>query len=223
MIQFDQVTKRYPGGIEALKNLSFQIETGEMVFLAGHSGAGKSTLINLLMRFYDVTGGSILIDGVDIRNIELDDLRQQVGVVLQEPFLFPGTVRDNIAYARMDATFEQIISAAKRANAHDFIVRLSDGYDTYVGERGARLSGGERQRTALCRALMNRPAILLADEPTGSLDEQSSSMVFELLMDLVANEGSTLLMATHDRGLADRCNRIVEMHDGRIEELAYAR
>ena len=143
-----------------------------MIGLVGPSGAGKSTTINLLCRFYDVTGGAIEIDGIDIRDVQLHSLRQQIGIVLQEPFLFVGTIAENIAYGRPEATMEEIMQAAQAANAHEFIVRFPDGYDTMVGERGARLSGGERQRISIARAILKDPRILIFDEATASVDSR---------------------------------------------------
>ena len=140
-VEMKGVRFSYDKNQSILEDVSVDVQPGEMIGLVGHSGAGKSTIINLLSRFYDVKDGQILIDGVDIRNIRMEDLRRQIGVVLQEPFLFPGTISSNIAYAKPDATPEEIMQAAKAANAHDFVMRFPDGYDTYVGERGARLSG----------------------------------------------------------------------------------
>jgi len=216
------VWKSYDEGtVAVLKGVDLEVFAGETVALCGPSGCGKSTLLHLLGALDNPDHGTVMVNGVQVQSYSdrLRLLRHQVGFVFQLHNLIPDlTLAENCLIPTVAAGTDR---RAALARLHHLADRT--GLSHRLNHRIQKLSGGERQRTALCRALMNRPAILLADEPTGSLDEQSSSMVFELLMDLVANEGSTLLMATHDRGLADRCNRIVEMHDGRIEELAYAR
>src|SRR5262249_4928367 len=153
--------------------LDLAIRPGEMIGLVGPTGAGKSTLINLICRFYDVAEGAILVDGTDVRSFPVEEYRRNIGIVLQEPFLFYGTVADNIAYGRPDVTREQIVAAARAARAHEFILRLPDGYDSIVGERGQALSGGERQRVSIARALLIDPRILILDEATSSVDTET--------------------------------------------------
>ncbi|HID08221.1 MAG TPA: ABC transporter ATP-binding protein, partial [Armatimonadetes bacterium] len=180
-IEFKDVSFGYDPAKPVLKDINLVIEPGEMIGLVGRSGAGKSTLINLICRFYDVTHGCIEIDGVDIRKIKLSDLREQIGVVLQDPFLFDGTIAENIAYGKPDATFDEIVEAARIANAHEFIVALPDGYNTRVGERGSRLSGGERQRIAIARAILHNPRILILDEATSSVDTETEKKIQEAI------------------------------------------
>jgi ATP-binding cassette subfamily B protein len=188
-----------------------------MVGLVGHSGAGKSTMINLLLRFYDPDEGQILIDGVDVRKIRMEDLRKHVGVVLQEPFLFPGTIRDNIAYAKPGATQEEIIAAAKAANAHDFILRFPDGYDTQVGERGQRLSGGERQRISIARAILHDPRILILDEATSQVDTETERQIQEAIARLVQNR--TTVAIAHRLSTLRNAQRLVVLEQGQMVEI----
>ena len=203
-VEFQNVSFGYDDGIDVLKDISFKVKPGEMVGIVGRSGAGKSTLINLLMRLYDTGGGRITIDGVDLRDISQHSLRSQMGVVLQETFLFHGTVYDNIAYAAPGVSREAVITAAKAAGAHGFIVRLTDGYDTVIGEKGHTLSGGERQRVAIARALLHDPKILILDEATSSLDTETEHDIQETLSYLtkdrttfaIAHRLSTLRNAT---------------------------
>jgi ATP-binding cassette, subfamily B, bacterial MsbA len=202
---------------EVLHGVSLTLRRGEVVALVGHSGAGKSTLVNLLPRFYDVTGGAILLDEHDVRDLTLVSLRKQIGKVTQETVLFNDTVRNNIAYGQPDVPMARIIAAAQAAFAHDFIERLPQGYDTLIGERGARLSGGERQRLAIARALLKDAPILILDEATSSLDTESEAAVQAALANLM--EGRTVLVIAHRLSTVRRADRIAVMEDGRITEL----
>ena len=202
---------------EVLHGVSLTVRRGEVVALVGPSGAGKSTLVNLLPRFYDVTGGAILLDEHDVRDLTLVSLRKQIGKVTQETVLFNDTVRNNIAYGQPDVPMARIIAAAQAAFAHDFIERLPQGYDTLIGERGARLSGGERQRLAIARALLKDAPILILDEATSSLDTESEAAVQAALSNLM--EGRTVLVIAHRLSTVRRADRIAVMEDGRITEL----
>jgi ATP-binding cassette subfamily B protein len=216
-VEMKGVRFSYDKNQSILEDVSVDVQPGEMIGLVGHSGAGKSTIINLLSRFYDVKDGQILIDGVDIRKIKMDDLRRQIGVVLQEPFLFPGTISDNIAYAKPDASPEEIMQAAKAANAHDFVMRFPDGYDTYVGERGARLSGGERQRLSIARAILHNPRILILDEATASVDTETEKQIQEAMSRLI--EGRTTFAIAHRLSTLRNASRLMVMEKGKMVEL----
>jgi ATP-binding cassette subfamily B protein len=200
-----------------LHEVNLHIRPGEMIGLVGPSGSGKTTLINLICRFYDPTRGRILLDGRDLREVRMQDLRRHIGVVLQDNFLFPGTIRENIAYARPDATLEEIIEAAKAANAHDFIMRFPDGYDTWVGERGHRLSGGERQRIAIARAILRNPQILILDEATASVDTETERLIQEALERLVQNR--TTIAIAHRLSTLRNADRIIVLERGRVVEV----
>lgn len=202
---------------EALRGVSLTVKRGEVVALVGPSGAGKSTLMNLLPRFYDVSGGAILIDGHDVRELTLASLRKQIGKVTQETVLFNDTVRNNIAYGQPDVPMERIEAAAKAARAHEFIMRLPEGYDTQIGERGARLSGGERQRLAIARALVKDAPILVLDEATSALDTESEAMVQAALATLMSDR--TVLVIAHRLSTVRRADRIAVMEHGCITEL----
>ena len=215
-IEFKDVEFSYDGETNALDTVSFHVKPGEMIGLAGHSGAGKSTLINLITRFYDVNGGQILLDGRDIRDISIQSLRSHIGVVLQEPFLFKGSVAENIRYSRPNALPHEVISAAKAANAHDFIVQFPDGYDTVVGERGTRVSGGERQRISIARAILKNPSILILDEATSSVDTETESKIQEALERLV--QGRTVFAIAHRLSTLKYSNRLLILDHGKIEE-----
>ena len=209
-IVFDQVSFRYRTGNPVLHDISFTVEPGEVIALVGPSGSGKTTLVNLLPRFYDVISGSIIIDGRDIRHITLDSLREQVGIVPQETLLFGGTIYENIQYGKLDATHEEITDAARAANALEFIERLPQGFDTIVGERGARLSGGQRQRVAIARALLKNPRILILDEATSALDTESEYLVQQAL--------ERLMLIAHRLSTVKGATRILVMNQGRIVE-----
>jgi len=214
-IELRDVTFRY-GTRTILHGVSFTIEPGKMIGLVGPSGSGKSTLINLICRFYDVESGSIRIDGVDIRSLPVAEYRRNIGLVLQEPFLFFGTIADNIAYGKPDATREEIVAAARAAHAHEFILRLSQGYESLVGERGQALSGGERQRISIARALLINPRILILDEATSSVDTETELEIQAALDNLI--RGRTTLAIAHRLSTLRRADRLVVLERGRIVE-----
>ena len=216
-VEFRDVSFGYERERPVLKDVNLDIKPGEMIGLVGHSGAGKSTLINLLLRFYDVTEGALLIDGVDIRDIKRDDLRRQVGVVLQESYLFHGTIYENIAYGNPDASPAQIIAAARAAHAHHYIVGFPDGYDTLVGERGTRLSGGERQRIAIARAILHNPKILILDEATASVDTQTEAAIQGALQNLT--KGRTTFAIAHRLSTLKNADRLVVIEGGAVVEV----
>ncbi|MGC9361029.1 MAG: ABC transporter ATP-binding protein [Anaerolineae bacterium] len=215
-IEFDNVTFGYDPYYPVIRDFSYTIEPGEMVGVVGHSGAGKTTLVNLICRFYDVQRGAIRIDGVDIRDLAMEEIRQQVGIVLQKPFLFRGTLAENIAYAKPDATREEIVTAAKAANAHDFITMLPEGYDTIVGEGGAGLSGGELQRVSIARAILHNPAILILDEATSSVDTETERQIQQALDTLV--QGRTTIAIAHRLSTLYNADRIMVLNHGRLAE-----
>jgi len=207
----------YEPGKKVLEDVNIEVEPGEMIGLVGHSGAGKSTLINVICRFYDVEEGAILIDGVDLRDIKLRDLRGQIGIVMQEPFLFPGTVAENIAYGRPESTRQEIVRAAIAANAHEFIVKMSDGYDTEVGERGKLVSGGERQRLSIARALLHNPRILILDEATSSVDLETEKNIQQALERLTASR--TTFAIAHRLSTLRNADRLLVLEKGKVAEL----
>ena len=215
-VKFRDVHFGYEQAREVLHGIDLDVKPGEMIGLVGHSGAGKSTLINLLMRFYDPTQGRIEMDGVDLKKIKLEDYRRQVGVVLQESYLFPGSIRDNIAYGRPEASLDEVIQAAQAANAHSFVVNFPDGYDTYVGERGQRLSGGERQRIAIARAILHNPKVLILDEATASVDTETERMIQEAIETLV--EGRTVFAIAHRLSTLRNADRLVVIDAGKVAE-----
>lgn len=196
---------------------SLDIPQGEVLALVGPSGAGKSTLVHLVARFYDVEEGDILIDGHSIQDLDLTWFRQQIGVVLQEPYLFHGSVWSNIAYAKPDATVEEIITAARAANAHDFIVNLPDGYDTIIGERGQTLSGGERQRISIARAVLRDPRILILDEATASVDTETEATIQGALERLVENR--TTFAIAHRLSTLRKANRLIVLERSKLVEM----
>jgi subfamily B ATP-binding cassette protein MsbA len=217
-IELREVTFRYDGtDSPALFELSLNVHAGEVLALVGSSGAGKTSLVNLIPRFYDPTTGAIFIDGVDLRDIRLSALRQRIGIVSQETLLFDDTVRNNIAYGQEHATPEMIVEAAQAAFAHDFIMRLPDGYETLIGENGVKLSGGERQRLAIARALLRNPPILILDEATSSLDTESERMVQLALANLM--KGRTTFVIAHRLSTIQSADRIAVLERGRVVEL----
>jgi ATP-binding cassette subfamily B protein len=199
-----------------LKDMSFVVEPGEMIGLVGHSGAGKTTLINLVCHFYKTDEGRVLIDGTDLADVRVESLRRQIGIVSQDPFLFSGTVAENIAYGVPEATETQIVAAAKAANAHDFILQFAEGYDTLVGERGARVSGGERQRIAIARAILKDPRILILDEATSSVDTETEEKIQEALQRLI--RGRTTFAIAHRLSTLKFANRLLVIERGRLVE-----
>jgi ATP-binding cassette subfamily B protein len=213
-VTFRNVSFAYGTDRLVLDNMSFEISAGTRVGMVGTTGAGKTTLVSLLMRFYDPTDGQILLDGVDLRDYKLADLRNQFALVLQEPVLFSTSIAENIAYARPGASYDEIITAAKAANAHEFIVSLPRGYETQVGERGMQLSGGERQRIALARAFLKDAPILILDEPTSSVDIQTEATIIKALEQLM--QGRTTLIITHRLSTLANCDVLLEIEDGRL-------
>ena len=215
-VQFDEVQFAYEERRPVLDTVSFSIQAGECVALVGPTGAGKTTIINLLHRFYDPTKGRVLIDDHDVRSIQLDSLYGQLALVPQETFLFGGTIFDNIRYGRWEAAETDVVEASRRANAHDFIQALPEGYETILGEKGINLSGGQRQRVAIARALLKDPRILILDEATSALDSQSELLVQEALVELM--KGRTTLMIAHRFSSIQRADRILVLHRGTIIE-----
>lgn len=216
-IVFSNVSFCYKAGEPVLKGINFQAKPGEVIALVGSSGAGKTTLVNLVPRFYDPVAGDIWVDGVNLREVDLKSYRRQMGIVPQETVLFTGTIRENIAYGRIDATPQEIEAAAKAANAHDFIGELSDGYQTMVGERGVTLSGGQRQRVAIARAILRDPKILILDEATSALDIASEILVQDALQRLMKNR--TTFVIAHRLSTIRNADRILVMNDGLIVEV----
>jgi ATP-binding cassette subfamily B protein len=215
-IELQGVRFKY-GQREVLHGLDLDVRPGEMIGLVGPSGAGKSTLINLICRFYDVAAGSIRVDGTDVRSFPVEEYRRNIGIVLQEPFLFYGTIAENIAYGRPEATRQQVVAAARAAYAHDFILRLSDGYDSLVGERGQSLSGGERQRISIARALLIDPTVLILDEATSSVDTETEREIQAALETLT--RGRTTIAIAHRLSTLRRADRLVVLDQGRIVEI----
>lgn len=215
-VEFKNVSFAYNKDEQVLDDVSFSVQPGQIVALVGPSGAGKSTVASLLPRFYDVTGGSITIDGRDLRSVTLNSLREQVGIVPQETILFNGSVYDNILYGRLDATQEEVEAAAKAANAHSFIMELPQGYDTMLGDRGVNISGGQRQRIAIARAILKNPQILILDEATSALDTESERVVQEALDRLMV--GRTSFVIAHRLSTIKNADRILVMEKGRLAE-----
>ncbi len=215
-VVFDSVTFSYPGGRTVLRGVDLKAHPGDMTAVVGPTGAGKSTLVNLLPAFYEATGGRITIDGQDVRELSLESLRQHISVVSQEPFLFNGTLRENILYGRLEADERQLVEAARAANCHDFVTRLPDGYDSRVGERGVKLSVGEKQRISIARALLKNAPILILDEATASVDTQTERLIQEALERLL--EGRTSFVIAHRLSTIRRATQILVVKAGEIIE-----
>lgn len=217
-ITFENVDFKYKDSDERiLKNINLTVKKGETVAFVGNSGGGKSTLVNLIPRFFDVSSGAIKIDGVDIKDYDVKSLRKNIGIVPQETFLFSGTILQNIKYGKRDATFDEIKEAAKKANAHDFIENLEEGYDTEIGERGVKLSGGQKQRIAIARAILENPQILILDEATSALDNESEKLVQDALEKLMGNK--TTFVIAHRLTTIENSHKIVVLQQGEIKEI----
>lgn len=216
-VEFKNVTFSYDDENEVLKNVSFKVSKGEKIALVGATGAGKSTIVSLLSRFYDPTEGKILVDGKDIKNVDLESLRSQMGIMLQDTFLFSDSIMENIRYGRLDATDEEVINAAKAVNAHKFITELEKGYDTEVNERGSRLSLGQRQLISFARALLANPRILILDEATSNIDTQTEKLVQEGIEKIL--HGRTSFVVAHRLSTIRDCDKIMVINDGEIEEV----
>jgi ATP-binding cassette subfamily B protein len=213
-VRFDKVNFSYDESVPALQNISFNVNPGDMVALVGTSGSGKSTIASLIPRFYDVKEGVVTIDGIDVRDIDVRSLRRSVGIVQQDIFLFAATIRENILYGAVGATQQQIEDAAKSAHLHQFIERLSDGYDTWVGERGVTLSGGEKQRLSIARTLLMNPPILVFDDSTSSVDIATERFIYDAIRELSRNR--TTFIITNRLSLIRNANLILVMDKGSL-------
>jgi ATP-binding cassette subfamily B protein len=225
-ITFDSVEFYYKGTDVLFQNKSIEIKSGQKVGLVGYSGGGKSTFVNLILRLYDVTGGAILIDGQDIRNVTQASLRENIAMIPQDPSLFNRTMMENIRYGRIDATDEEVMETAKKAHAHEFIIKLAEGYDSVVGERGMKLSGGQRQRIAIARAILKNSPILIMDEATSQLDSVTEGLIQESLWELMNSPSSgygevnrkTVIVIAHRLSTLLHMDRILVFDKGRIVE-----
>ncbi|MEE8162599.1 MAG: ABC transporter ATP-binding protein [Anaerolineae bacterium] len=216
-VVFEGVSFRYGTGEEVLRDVSFQMRPGQVVALVGPSGAGKTSIANLIPRFYDPVSGRVTVEGHDVRKVKLASLRRQIAVVLQDTFLFNGTVRDNVIYGKPDASEDEMIAAAKAAYAHEFIMNLPQGYETKIGERGVKLSGGQKQRLALARAILTDPRILILDEATSSVDAEAEYLIQQALKKVL--EGRTALVIAHRLSTIRHADKIIALEDGRIVEV----
>ena len=215
-VEFKKVYFAYEDGINVLKNVSFKVESGERIALVGSTGAGKSTIVSLLSRFYDVSSGEILVDGKNLKDLDIESFRSHMGIMLQDTFLFSDTIMENIRYGRLDATDEEVMNAAKAVNAHDFIMNLEEGYNTEVNERGSRLSLGQRQLISFARALLANPRILILDEATSNIDTKTERLVQQGIEKLL--QGRTSFVIAHRLSTIRDCDRIMVVEDGRIIE-----
>jgi ATP-binding cassette subfamily B protein len=215
-IEFQDVSFMYIDSIPVLKNVSFKAEAGKTIALVGPTGVGKTTIARLIPRFYEAGSGKILIDGIDIKDIKLSCLRKHISIVSQDVFLFNGTVLENILYGKPDATFDEVVAAAKTANAHDFIMKLKDGYNTHIGERGVKLSGGQKQRISIARAVLKNAPILILDEATSSVDTQTERLIQDALNKLMKNK--TSIVIAHRLSTVENANRIIVLEEGSIIE-----
>jgi ABC-type multidrug transport system fused ATPase/permease subunit len=217
-VKFERVNFSYAGRTDTLKNISFEASPGQVIGIVGPTGAGKSTLVSLIPRYYDPKHGDgrILIDGVDSHDLTLKSLRAQISIVLQEPLLFSGSIKENIRYGRLEATDDEVIAAAKAANAHDFIERLPQKYDTQLGERGAQISGGERQRISVARAFLKDAPILILDEPTSSVDSKTEAVILEALERLMV--GRTTFMIAHRLSTLKHADQVLVINHGELVE-----
>jgi ATP-binding cassette, subfamily B, multidrug efflux pump len=215
-VDFKHVTFGYEDGTKVLDDVSFTISAGETIALVGPTGAGKTTIVNLISRFYDTQGGEVLIDGKNVKNVELESLRSQMGIMLQDTFLFSATIKENIRYGKLDATDEEVIAAAKAVSANEFILTLENGYDTEVNERGSRLSVGQRQLISFARALLANPRILILDEATSNIDTQTERLVQKGIQKLL--HGRTSFVIAHRLSTIRDCDKIMVVNDGKIVE-----
>lgn len=215
-VVFHEVHFSYRPGEEILHGVSFEAHSGEIIALVGPTGAGKTSIVNLIPRFYETESGAIFVDGIDVRKLRLRSLRENIGIVMQEPFLFDGSIRENIAYGRLEATMDEIVAIAKLANAHSFIIELPDGYEHQIGERGVRLSVGEKQRIAIARALLKNPPILILDEATSSVDNKTEALIQEATEHLLRNRTSFVI--AHRLSTVMHANKILVIQDGKVVE-----
>jgi ATP-binding cassette subfamily B protein len=215
-IRFQRVRFSYERGKEVIRGIDLEVAPGQMIGLVGKSGAGKSTIINLIARFHDPDSGAVVVDGVDLREVDLASWRRQVGMVLQSPFLFNASILENIRYGAPDAPFERVVAAARAARAHDFISSKEDGYDTSVGDGGSSLSGGEAQRVAIARAILNDPPVLILDEATSAVDSETEKQIQEAIANLV--KGRTTIAIAHRLATLRNADRLIVIDDGKIVE-----